>query len=88
MQFSPTNNWNQKKMINNWGCFNPEYPVTDMFATIQFLDEDPCRVHIFVQDFDEFFHAPPDADIPVIRVSNNENLWVKKEWLQEISFEE
>lgn len=75
-------------MINNYGCFNPNFPVVDMFATVQLTEDSSNRVHILVQNFDEFFHAPPDADIPVISIKNNENIWVKKEWLSEISFEE
>ncbi len=75
-------------MINNYGCFNPDYPITNFFATVQFVEEEPERIQILVQDFDQFFHAPPDADIPAISVTNNKNLWVKKEWLSEISFEE
>ncbi len=75
-------------MTNNFGCFDPNYPIVNVFATIYPQEESPYRVHILVQNFDDFFHAPPDADIPVLYVEDNTNLWVKKEWLSEISFDQ
>lgn len=75
-------------MINSYGCFNPDYPIVDCFATVLLAEDEPRRIHILVQDMDQFFHAPPDADIPAISIDDNQNLWVKKDWLTEISFTE